>query len=205
MTSMSNPAASPKPPLAVRKYSNRRYYDATHGRHLTLEEIRDLVKDGHDLRVTENATGADITAKVLAQIILDLEAPKLGLFPAPFLAQIIRANDQLLLGFYEKFFQQAMKAFVDYQQLIESQFQRGGMLPAMFPPLGEWTQALAMPFGTGQIQASEPTPRESPAPPKDLTSAFADLKRQFAKLQTELEKRPKPARSRSRAKPARRR
>ena len=37
-----NPDAAGKK-LEIKKYANRRYYDATHSRHLTLEEIRALI------------------------------------------------------------------------------------------------------------------------------------------------------------------
>ncbi|HZV34316.1 MAG TPA: polyhydroxyalkanoate synthesis regulator DNA-binding domain-containing protein, partial [Verrucomicrobiae bacterium] len=54
--------------LDIRKYPNRRYYDVTRSQHLTLEDIRELVREGHDIRVTDSKTSADITPKVLAQI-----------------------------------------------------------------------------------------------------------------------------------------
>jgi polyhydroxyalkanoate synthesis regulator protein len=152
------------------------------------------------VRVTENATGADITGKVLAQIILDLDAPKLEVFPAPLLMELIRVNDQLMLGFYEKFFHQAMRAFIDYQQLIESQFKQGGVLPAMFPPLSAWTQAMTTPFGTGQVKVSEPSPPYPQTPVDDVASTLADLQRQVLRLQAQLAKSRKPGRPKPRAK-----
>ncbi len=37
---MPNPIESAPKKLAIKKYPNRRYYDATHSRHLTLDEIK---------------------------------------------------------------------------------------------------------------------------------------------------------------------
>ena len=51
--------------LEIKKYPNRRYYDATHSKHLTLDEIRGLIQQGYDLRVVDAKTSADITAQVL--------------------------------------------------------------------------------------------------------------------------------------------
>ena len=69
--------------LEIKKYPNRRYYDATHSRHLTLEEIHTLIQQGYDLRVTDAKAGADITAQVLTQMILELDTPKLASLPVP--------------------------------------------------------------------------------------------------------------------------
>ena len=69
--------------LEIKKYPNRRYYDATHSRHLTLDEIRTLVQQGYDLRVVDARTSADITAQVLTQIILELDTPKVDSLPVP--------------------------------------------------------------------------------------------------------------------------
>ncbi|RMF94976.1 MAG: hypothetical protein D6727_11645 [Gammaproteobacteria bacterium] len=58
----------------IRKYVNRRLYDTTESRYVNLEDLRKLIIDGEEIRVTERATGADITAPVLLQIIA--ESPK---------------------------------------------------------------------------------------------------------------------------------
>lgn len=67
--SETNGNANPRQ-LEIRKYPNRRYYDVTRSQHLTLEDIRSLVRENYDIRVTDSKSGSDITAKVLAQIIL---------------------------------------------------------------------------------------------------------------------------------------
>src|SRR5690349_9860232 len=130
---MTSEHPGPAKPVEIRKYPNRRYYEAGRSRHLTLDEIRSLIRQGQDVRVTDSATGTDITAKVLTQIILELDAPKLDLFSAPLLTEMIRVNDQLIKGFFEKFFHQALAAFLEYQRHFESQIRQGRVLPALFP------------------------------------------------------------------------
>src|SRR5215467_16224118 len=132
--------------LEIKKYPNRRYYDATHSRHLTLEEIRALVQQGYDLHVTDAKTGADITAQVLTQIILELETPKLDSLPVPLLVRLIRMNDQLVKDFIEKYFNQALKSFFDYQQMLEQQVRKTHGLPKAFPSMTEWTKTMMAPF-----------------------------------------------------------
>src|SRR5438270_7127627 len=92
--------------LELKKYPNRRYYDATHSRHLTLDEIRSLIQEGYDIRVIDAKTSSDITAQVLTQLILELDTPKLDSLPVPLLVRLIRMNDQLVKDFIEKYFNQ---------------------------------------------------------------------------------------------------
>ena len=80
---MADESESTAKRLELKKYPNRRYYDATHSRHLTLDEIQSLVQQGYDIQVTDAKSGADITAQVLTQIILELDTTKLSSFPVP--------------------------------------------------------------------------------------------------------------------------
>src|SRR6266446_264679 len=132
--------------LENKKYPNRRYYDATHSRHLTLDEIRSLIQEGYDIRVTDAKTSADITAQVLTQLILELDTPKLDSLPVPLLVRLIRMNDQLVKDFIEKYFNQALKSFLDYQQQVEEQIRRTHGLPPVFPSVTAWTKAMLEPF-----------------------------------------------------------
>ena len=97
-------ADTERPILEIRKYSNRRLYDATRSRHITAEDLYQLVRDGYDVVVTDSATGADITHQVLTQMILEREAPKLEVFPVTLLHEIIRANQQMWKRFAEQLY-----------------------------------------------------------------------------------------------------
>jgi polyhydroxyalkanoate synthesis repressor PhaR len=54
--------------LEIRKYQNRRYYDSTCSRHLSLQQIHKLIIEGYNIRVLDAKTNEDITSKVLTQI-----------------------------------------------------------------------------------------------------------------------------------------
>jgi|SRR5215472_15023837 len=79
--------------LELKKYANRRYYDAANSRHLTLQNIRSLVQQGQDLRVIDATSSADITSQVLAQVILEFEPEKLDVLPEGFLASVLRGQN----------------------------------------------------------------------------------------------------------------
>jgi polyhydroxyalkanoate synthesis repressor PhaR len=188
--------------LEIKKYPNRRYYDTTHSRHLTLEEIRSLIQQGYDLRVIDARTHADITAQVLTQIILELDSTKLDSLPVPLLLRLIRVNDQLIKDFIEKYFNQALQSFVNYQRQFEEQIRRTHGLPTMFPGVAAWTKAVLDPF-TAAFNSGRAQEPAAPAPPPPAEAAPADLQEQVRNLQQQLAelKRQRPAR---RGPPARR-
>jgi polyhydroxyalkanoate synthesis regulator phasin len=52
----------------IRRYRNRRLYDVAGGRTITQKELAELVRQGLRVRVTDFATGDDITVSVLGQV-----------------------------------------------------------------------------------------------------------------------------------------
>jgi polyhydroxyalkanoate synthesis repressor PhaR len=167
-------------PLNVRKYSNRRYYDTTRSCNVTLADLHTAIADGFDIVVTDAATGEDITNAVLVTMILEYHAPKLAIFPAPILHQIIRTQQQFLGGIVEQFFRQAVEA----QRTTQTQWSQ--FLERTFgfraPNPSEWMN----PF------AAQPPPPAAP-PPKPAPegaareSELAALREQLAELSRRLE------------------
>lgn len=169
--------------LEIKKYPNRRYYDTTQSRHLTLDEIRTLIQQGYDLSVVDAKSGADITAQLLTQIILELDTPKVDSLPVPLLVRLIRMNDQLVKDFIEKYFNQALKSFLDYQQQVEEQIRRTHGLPSVFPSVSAWTKAMLEPFASAfsghSPNAAAPA---SPRNPAELQQTIRDLQAQLTRL-----------------------
>ncbi len=109
--------------LAIKKYPNRRFYDTTRSCHITLEQIFQAVRAGHEVQVTDSKRGHDITARVLAQIILEMDTFKLDTFPTNLLHQVIRSNDTLVQEFVEAHFSEAFEWFGQTKRLMEEQFR----------------------------------------------------------------------------------
>jgi polyhydroxyalkanoate synthesis repressor PhaR len=82
-------------PRVVKRYANRKLYDTTTSRYVALDDIAAMVRSGEEVEVTENETGADLTAVTLAQIILEDERQKKNLLSLPLLRQIVRYGDRL--------------------------------------------------------------------------------------------------------------
>jgi polyhydroxyalkanoate synthesis repressor PhaR len=181
----STPGAQVKK-LEIKKYPNRRYYDTTHSRHLTLDEIRSLIQQGYDITATDARTGDDITAQLLTQIILELDTAKLDSFPVPLLLRVIRMNDQLMKDFIEKYFNQALQSFLDYQRQLEEQVRLAQGLPASFPSVSAWTEAVLKPitsvFSRPAAAPAPPTPEPAPGP----TVGDAELRELVRSLQAQM-------------------
>jgi polyhydroxyalkanoate synthesis repressor PhaR len=202
---MAQDRASESRKLEIKKYPNRRYYDATHSRHLTLDEIRSLIQQGYDIRVVDARTSADITAQVLTQLILELDTSKLDSLPVPLLIRLIRMNDQLIKDFIEKYFNQALQSFIDYQRSLEEQIRRTHDLPAMLPSVSAWAKAMLQPFAValGQTSQNSETTRPAQSAPlteKTLAEQLKDLERQIAELKRDRTRNPAKRRPRRPAK-----
>lgn len=194
---MDNRPAGASGPLDIRKYSNRRYYDATHSRHVTLEEIHALICAGHEIKVTDAKTGADLTAKVLAQIILERDPPKLDVFPVPLLHRLIRANEQLVKDFVDKYFNQALNSFLQSQRQFEGQLRRMMGLPSdeSAPLVMDWARAMFGPFsppfwrGEAPAGAAQPAERTGGEADPELRSLVESLQKQVQRLEEQLQAR----------------
>ena len=82
----------------VKRYSNRKLYDTTESRYVTLDEIARWVKAGEDVKIVENESGEDLTAVTFAQIILEEERKKTGLLSLRVMRQLIQHGEAALHG-----------------------------------------------------------------------------------------------------------
>lgn len=53
----------------IKRYANRKLYDTSSSRYITLDEIREMVMGGVDVRIIDNRTKEDLTSATLAQIL----------------------------------------------------------------------------------------------------------------------------------------
>jgi polyhydroxyalkanoate synthesis repressor PhaR len=74
----------------IKRYGNRKLYDARAGRHVTLEDVAGLVAAGEEVRVVDRASGADLTSLTLAQVVLDGIKERTARIPGQVLARLIR-------------------------------------------------------------------------------------------------------------------
>lgn len=84
-------AASGKTTI-LRKYANRRLYDTSRARCVTLADVAARVRDGERVRVVDARSGGDVTRQALAQILCESETSSPGMLDADVLARLIRIS-----------------------------------------------------------------------------------------------------------------
>jgi polyhydroxyalkanoate synthesis regulator protein len=57
----------PSPAILVKRYARSRFYDTTHGRYVTVEELRRWRREGVAFAVQDAETGAEVTRVLIAE------------------------------------------------------------------------------------------------------------------------------------------
>jgi polyhydroxyalkanoate synthesis repressor PhaR len=105
----------------IKKYPNRRLYDALTSSYITLSDIKQLVMAGATFRVLDAKTDEDLTRAMLLQIILEAEAGGAPLFSEAVLANLIRTYGHAMQGYMGSFLEKNLQAFADVQQQFTAQ------------------------------------------------------------------------------------
>lgn len=74
----------------LKKHANRRLYDTEIKRYVSMEEIRDLINTGTDVKIEDSKSGDDITRPILLQIIADCEQDDRPMLSPDMLMALIR-------------------------------------------------------------------------------------------------------------------
>lgn len=78
----------------IKRYPNRKLYDTEAKKYITLEGIATLIRQEKEVRVVDHATGEDLTAVTLSQVILEQEKRQDGFLPQTVLTGLIRAGGE---------------------------------------------------------------------------------------------------------------
>jgi polyhydroxyalkanoate synthesis repressor PhaR len=108
----------------IKKYANRRLYDATQSRHITLDDIRTLIVKGEKIKVVEDKTGHDITRHILLQVIAEQEQFGRPILSTPVLEAIIRFYGNAMQGFLAGFLEKSVETFLSQQEAVQAQITK---------------------------------------------------------------------------------
>lgn len=107
----------------IKKYPNRRLYDSTISRYITLDEIKELVLKHVKFKVVDADTEEDVTDYVLLQIIIEKESGSSPIFTTEILQNLIRFYgnplQKMLSEFLEKSFSSIVEKQNDFQKFIK--------------------------------------------------------------------------------------
>jgi polyhydroxyalkanoate synthesis repressor PhaR len=156
----------------IKKYANRRLYDASQSRHITLDDVRNMVIAGERLKVIEDKTNEDITRLILLQVIADQEQFGRPILSTPVLEALIRFYGNSLQSFLSAYLETSVETFMRQQDLVRSQMARlAGASPlAAMSELARqnleiWTKVQESMLAAFTPAAREPS-REAPQDPR---------------------------------------
>ena len=179
------------PGVLIRKYSDRRLYDASSSRYVKLDDIARMVRDGVDVRVVDDRTGKDITHLIFTQIIVENAREREIALPLQLLTQLVRASDKATHDFLTWYLDSTLNLYKKAQETVQTRLSSAKN--AVASPLDFVRNLLA--GHTLQSQGG------SAAGAGELES----LRRQVQELQDLVQQRKKPRRSAAKKKPAARR
>ena len=108
----------------IKKYANRRLYDASQSRHIMLDDIRALIVKGEKIKVVEDKTGHEITRHILLQVIAEQEQFGRPILSTPVLESIIRFYGSSMQGFLASFLEKSIETFLRQQETLQSQISK---------------------------------------------------------------------------------
>lgn len=115
---------SPSGPRLIKRYANRKLYDTTSSRYVTLPQIAELVRDGEDVQIIDNTSKENLTEVTLAQIVFEEQKHGRGGGPGRgTLQDLIRKSSERLVS-------QSREVLDELQGLAEERV-RGVLLTAL--------------------------------------------------------------------------
>lgn len=166
----------------IKKYANRRLYDASISKHVTLEDIRDLIVRGEKIRVVEDKSGEDITRLILLQVIAEQEQFGKPILTTQLLESIIRYYGGPMQDFMAGYLEQSVAAFMQQQENVQQQISQ--MLTSAPPPMNAMAELTRQNLDMwnrmqeGMLQMLVPARKPRDAAPEDGEPVDSDGKKE---------------------------
>ncbi|MBV9622334.1 MAG: polyhydroxyalkanoate synthesis repressor PhaR [Gammaproteobacteria bacterium] len=119
----------------IRKYANRRLYDAQDSRHVRLEDLRKLIAAGQRIKVIDDKSGEDLTRSILLQIIASQEQFGTPVLSTPLLEGIIRFYGNPIQQMLTRYLEQSIGGLLRQQSVMQEQMAKA--LETPMAPLAE--------------------------------------------------------------------
>lgn len=166
--------------VLIKKYGNRRLYDTSDSRYVTLDELAAKIRTGVEVRVVDAQTGDDLTQATLTQLVLET-GHAARFLPVQLLTQMIRLSDDALAEFFSRYVTGALDLYLQAKRGVQSiaAYNPLAQLPIaasdalarmwMGSPFAGYQQpyppGYAPPQGYPPGQAFPPGPQGYPSPP----------------------------------------
>lgn len=182
-------------PTVIKKYANRRLYDTGRSSYVTLDDLCQMVKEGHEFVVYDAKSNEDLTRSVLTQIIVDQESKGgQNLLPIGFLRQLIGFYGDNVSSLVPNYLEHSIQTFSRNQERFREHINKSieGMFPAV-PNIEEMgKQNMAM--FENAMRAFTPFPMTgmngagTKSSNDDTKEKVAELKKNIEAMQKELDR-----------------
>ncbi len=122
----------------IKKYANRRLYDSTESRHVTLEDIRKMIVSGAKVKVVDDKSGEDLTRAVLLQVIAEQDQYGTPVLSTELLEAIIRFYGNPVQEMLTKYMEQSVGTLVRQQETMRAEMTKA--LAGPMAPLAEFAR-----------------------------------------------------------------
>jgi polyhydroxyalkanoate synthesis repressor PhaR len=143
----------------IKKYANRRLYDSTESRHVTLDDIRKMIVSGAKVKVVDDKSGEDLTRAVLLQVIAEQDQFGTPVLSTELLESIIRFYGNPVQEMLTRYMEQSVAALARQQDAMRAEMTKA--LAGPMAPLADFARQNMEQWS--KIQAS-------------MMSAFAGIK-----------------------------
>jgi len=106
----------------IKKYPNRRLYNTSTSKYITLSDLKELIIGGALVKVIDSTDQTDLTRGVLLQIIIEAESAGEPIFSATMLQQLIRFYGSTHQRMFAQYMEDGMKMFVHQHADINKDF-----------------------------------------------------------------------------------
>ncbi|MGH8268396.1 MAG: polyhydroxyalkanoate synthesis repressor PhaR [Steroidobacteraceae bacterium] len=122
----------------IRKYANRRLYDAHDSRHVTLDDLRKLIGAGERIKVIDDKSGEDLTRSILLQIIAGQEQFGTPVLSTQLLEAIIRFYGNPIQQMLTAYLERSIGGLLRQQNVMQAEMAK--VLETPMAPLAEMTR-----------------------------------------------------------------
>jgi len=156
----------------IRKYANRRLYDAHDSRHVTLDDLRKLIAGGQRIKVVDDKSGEDITRSILLQIIASQEQFGTPVLSTQLLEAIIRFYGNPIQQMLTNYLEQSIGTLLRQQSVLQAEMAKA--LETPMAPIAEmarqnmemWAKMQASMLSAFSPQSSAPEKGERAEKPE---------------------------------------
>lgn len=139
--------------VIIKKYSNRRLYDSTNKRYVTLDDIAALIREGNEVKVIDSQSGADISKVILIQVVLESEKNKEDILPVSFLHMLIKYGNKVAKDFFENYFLMMFQPYFSVQENFKKNIK-------LWQEMGWFPPGVALPSSLEDMNSQDLNPSD---------------------------------------------